>query len=431
MMHTYFRTALVAPVAGLLALAAPAAAQLPNASAAALGVGSNFTASARGFNSVAWNPAGLGIANNPKVSFALMSFRGLAGLDPVTLGDLKAYEGEFVPVEVRQQWYDQIVAEGTEQGSAGTEITFLAASVGRVGLQISSSARASGTLGPGAAELLLFGNAGRTGQVQDIALAGSSFDVAVTTTGALSYAQPLIRTPDRSFAVGATVKYTFGHLVFTGEDQGGRVTANPLGVQLSFPVIVSDTVFVFDKLDNGAGVGVDLGAIFQTGAWSLGVAAKNVVNTFKWDEASLFYRPGEALFNADESESRFDPEPFGNAPASLQERVNSLVGQPEIAAGVAFQPNRRILLNADFRQRLEDATMGEPRSHLGAGLEIRPLSFLPVRVGGAILSEGSMVSGGLGLEFGVLNLTASAAQRTSELGTDQIFMFTFSSMRAP
>ena len=81
----------------ILLFASTASAQLPSASTRALGMGDNATAAAAGFNAVAWNPALLGLPNNPKASFALLPLRGIAGLGPVELGDIADYSGEFVP----------------------------------------------------------------------------------------------------------------------------------------------------------------------------------------------------------------------------------------------------------------------------------------------------------------------------------------------
>jgi hypothetical protein len=422
----------IGSMAALMLAATSAAAQLPSASAAALGMGDNHTAMARGFNATAWNPAGLGMESNPPVSFGLMSIRGLGGLDPVSLADLKAEEGNTVSAQVRSAWLDEIIAEGSEQGSGGTDLTWLAASVGRVGVQLSSSARAVANIGPGAAELLLFGNAGRSDTPADLSLAGSSFDVAITSTIAMAYGQPLIRTATQSLAIGVTGKYTFGHLMFTGQDNGGAVRANPLEVELQFPMVVSDTVFVFDKLNNGSGFGLDVGLAYQAGPWAAGVAAKNLFSNFEWNASSLFYRPGEAIFNTEESESDFEPQPFTAAPQSLQDRVENMVGTAEIAAGLAFQPNRRVALSADYHQRFEESTLNETKTHIGAGAELRPLMFLPIRLGAALLNDGGTLgSAGLGLEFGAANFTLSVAQRNTDLGMDQMVMFTFSSMRRP
>jgi hypothetical protein len=417
------------PALALFAAAQGAEAQLPSPSAAALGLGDNYTALARGYSAAAWNPAGLGMPGNPTVSFALMSIRGLAGLDPINLSDLADYQGELVPTTVKEEWLSRITAEGSEQGTAGADVNYLAVNVGRVGLHFATNLRAVGDVGPGVAELVLFGNAGRTGTPTDFTLEGSAFDVVATSTGGLSYAQPLMRTPSSSLSLGATVKYTMGHLLFTGADAGSQVTADPLAVDLRFPIAQTDTILMVDHLNNGGGVGVDLGLAWQSGGISAGLAVKNVFNSFEWDESKLFYRPGEALFNADSTGSEFGARPLSAAPAGLQDRVAGLNFGPEIAAGLAYQMGRRLTLSADVRHRLEESRLGEPTSHVGAGAELRLLRWLPLRVGGAVLPGGNLIAGGVGLEFGVANLTASAAQRQTELGTDQMLMFTFSSFR--
>lgn len=423
------RWALLAAFA-ILAATAPTYAQLPSASAAALGMGDNFTAVARGSDAPAWNPAGLGMQGSSLVTFSLFTPRAIGGLDPVSLSDLKDHEGSSVPFSVREDWLDMITREGNEQGSGGVELTFLSASVSRVGVQLSTTGRAVANLDPGVAELLLFGNAGRTGVPVEIDLSGSSLDAVVTSTLAISYGHPIIRTPNRSLALGATLKYTFGHLMFTGVETGGSVSADPLGVQLQFPMVVSDTVLVFDKLDNGGGVGLDLGVMYETGAWNGGAVVRNLFNTFEWDQQSLFFRPGEAVFNQTERSSNFTPQPFSEAPEALRERVESFVGSPELAAGVGFRPNGRVLVTADAFHRLEDSRLGEAGSRLGAGVEFRARRWLPLRAGGAVLDNGTLASLGLGLEFGVVNFTASLARRDTDLGSDRMAMFTFSSLRA-
>ena len=47
-----------------------------------------------------------------------------------------------------------------------------------------------------------------------------------------------------------------------------------LEVRFNFPTIASDTVLVFDKVDNGGGIGLDLGLAYSGGPWSAGVTAK-------------------------------------------------------------------------------------------------------------------------------------------------------------
>lgn len=409
--------------AATLLCAAPAAAQLSNASAAALGMGENLTAAARGFNAVAWNPAGLAMPDGPRSSFALFAARGTAGVDPVTVGDLDDFAGETLPRDTREAWLDRIRAEGSQQGTGGADIVYAAISSLRFGIQLNTQARLVSRLNPDAAELLLFGNAGRTGTAGDFALEGSSLDVAITSTAAVSYAQPLVRTPRGALALGATLKYTVGHLLASAADQGSRASASPLGVQVRFPMIQSDTAF---SLDNGSGVGLDLGLAWQSGPLSVGAAVRNVFNTFEWDEETLFYRAGEAVFDADDREADFDVQPFSTAPAALRERVEELQFGPEIAGGMALQAGPRLLVTADARHRPGGSAALEPDTHVGVGAEALLASWLPVRLGAAALEGGYQVSGGVGLRLGPVNLSASAARRDTDLGTDRLGMFTFS-----
>lgn len=422
MTTTSSRTAALAALAALLC-AAPAAAQLSNASAAALGMGENLTAAARGFNAVAWNPAGLAMPDNPRSSFALFAARGTAGVDPVTVGDLNDFAGETVPRSTREEWLERIRSEGSQQGTGGADLVYMAVSSLRFGIQLNTQARLVSRLNPDAAELLLFGNAGRTGTAGDFALDGSSFDVAIASTAALSYAQPLVRTPRGALAIGATVKYTVGHLLASAADQGSRATPSPLGVQVRFPMIQSDTAF---SLNNGSGVGLDLGLAWRSGPLSVGAAVRNVFNTFQWDEETLFYRSGEAVFDADTREADFDIQPFSTAPPALRERVEELQYKPEIAGGVALQAGPRLLVTADARHRLGGSAELAPDTHVGVGAEALLARWLPIRLGAAALDGGYQVSGGLGLRFGPVNLSAGAAQRETDLGTDRLGMFTFS-----
>lgn len=416
---------LALPLALAAALAAPAAAQLPSASAPALGVGDNYTALARGYNAIAWNPAMLGLPGGPNSSFTILSLRGIAGLDPITASDLKSVEGEMVPASVRQEWLDRITAEGSESGSAGTEVTLMAASALRFGVQISTQIHATADMSPGASQLLLFGNAGRTGEAESISLDGSSFDLAATTTAALGYAQPLIRRPDGGLSLGATVKYTLGNVMATGVDAGSRLAADPLALEIRFPIAHTDTILDVGHLNNGGGWGLDVGMAWQSADWVASVAMKNIVNTFEWKRSELLYRSGSATLEADSSSTDFDARSFAGAPQSLQDRVDALGFQPSINAGVAYHSGRRLTVSADVHHRFEESRLGEPTDHVGVGAELRPLMWLPLRAGAAKISGGHLLSGGFGIELGAIGINASVASRASELGTDAIGMFTF------
>src|SRR5690349_5657715 len=125
--------------AGLcVALAGGANAQLASASAASLALGDNYTALARGFNAVNWNPANLGMPGNPLVSFGLAG-RGAAGMGPITLGDFAQYGGQNLPQSVMSTWLSRVQQQGYQSLAADGAGSF-GLSIGNMAFQLSSTA---------------------------------------------------------------------------------------------------------------------------------------------------------------------------------------------------------------------------------------------------------------------------------------------------
>lgn len=408
--------------AAAMLVAVPASAQLPSASTAALGMGDNFTAAARGYHAVAWNPAMLGIPNGPDRSIILGQLGVHAGLGPVTLGELDAFEGAVVDMATRRRWLERIQADGGESGTGGADVTWLAAQAGRFAVQVSSVGRAAAELSPGAAELFLFGNAGHDdGRPRAIDIDDSELHGSAVTTAALSYAQPFV-TAAGVFSFGATVKYTLGHAMLLGENQGSRITADPV-IDLRFPIVSTRRA---GERDNGTGVGLDMGAAFTRGDVTIAATVHNVVNTFEWNTRNLVYRPGTALLDGTRHETSFEETAFAQAPAELRSRVADLKYRPVFRAGIAWTASEKLLLTADVHSKSGDATLTPgPKFHAGGGAQYRLLPFMLVRAGGAVITDGFQVGGGLGLELGPVSLHGSLARR----GDETITMLTLLSTR--
>lgn len=410
-------TKFAAMALGLL-LAAPVTAQLPSASTAALGMGDNFTAAARGYHAIAWNPALLGLSGNPGASLALLPVRAIAGLDPISLKDFKDYQGVVVPASVKAQWLADVTAEGSEQGTGGVDASAIAVQIGRFGFQVGTRARAVANLGPGAVRLLLYGNTDENGNPQTIDLKDSRMNAFAATTVGGSFAIPI----GTGAAFGITGKYTIGHLVLIGQDNGSSITSAP-AINLKFPTVTSATEN--GGLNNGSGFGIDLGFALQREKMTLSATVQNVMNTFKWKTDKLFFRPGEAVFNSTTKDSNFDETPYASAPQVLKQAIDDMKYKPTIGAGIALTPNDKLTLAADVRSRLGDGGIEEnPKFHAGAGIEYKLASFLPLRAGAAAITGGFQYGGGLGLNLGPFNLGASLMQRDSDLGKDVITMIT-------
>src|SRR6185503_2155354 len=223
------RTTTLAPFTGavatrtalMLALSASAAiSQLPNASPAATGLSGAYTARARGYDAVAWNPANLGMPGNPGFSLGLLAVSGASGLDPISLSDFAPYSGKVLPAAQREQWLQRVSAKGGENGTADGGVTLIGLSAGPLAFQVASSVAGSSKLNPDGFQALMFGNAGRTGSVETLNLGGSSVRAAGFTTAAASYGLSL----SRSFAIGVTGKYIVGNFLAMAQDQGSSAS---------------------------------------------------------------------------------------------------------------------------------------------------------------------------------------------------------------
>ncbi len=422
-------TSMTRTLAALAALAlAPAfVAAQGNASSAAAGMGGNYTAMARNFNAAAWNPANLGLDGNSRFSLALSPQFG-GGTGPVTFADLAEYEGVVVPTAVRNGWLQKIADNDGQHLGGDIDVTPLALSIGPVALSATTSVRANGSMPGAVAELLLFGNAGRTGSPADYTFGDLAIDANATTTIAAAYGRKLASVPLLGdFAVGVTGKYIMGHGMASMRDNGSTVTSDPLEVNLDAPMVLTDT----GSYTNGSGLGLDIGAAWVVGDFRAGAVVHDIINTFAWDTDNLYYMPVRATFDENDSDSDIEEIlPLSAAPAALREeltaRVNDTKVQPTLSLGGAYTGLPFLTLAADVRQRFGDGIELGPKTQVGAGAELRIIPFVPLRAGLTALTGGMRYSAGIGFEFGVVNLQASASVLNADGRNDTAGGFTLS-----
>jgi hypothetical protein len=391
-------------------------AQLPNASPAAAGLGGNFTAIARGYEAVRWNPANLAMPGRPFLSLGLAMLGGTVGMDPVDLKTFTAGKGADVPDATRIAWVDEARLAGGQHIRMDGGVTPIALSVGPIGIQVGNSTYTNMDLSPDAWEAVLFGNAGNNGgQAKDLDFAGTSIRAGTFTTGAVSVALPIpinftqgILKNERA-AIGLTGKYVVGHGVLFAEDNGSVFGGQ--SITLSFPSLapIGDD---FDPLAS-TGMGADLSVAWSGGPWRVGFLGENVFNNFKWDTLQFGFRPGTGTIDAANGTTDFEEQPYSGAPQALKDVLTNQTFKPAFALGAAFALTDALTLTADMRRATggEDAIVFGPRSHFGVGAEWRLLSFLPLRAGVASVSDGWQAGAGFGLRLMGYELGLSTSLR--------------------
>ena len=412
--HPGHVAAAIASALACVLAAGVAGAQLPNASPAATGLSGAYTARARGYDAVAWNPANLGLPGNPGFSFSALALSGSSGLDPISLNDVAPYSGKVLPAAERQQWLETVTAKGGENGSIDGGVTILGLSAGPFAVQIATSVGGSTALNPDAFQAVMFGSAGLTGAPANLDFQGSKARVGVFTSGALSFGHAFWsnRSGDH-FSIGVTGKYIVGNFLGMAQDDGSATTASSVSVDMPDVYSPRSSNFMI-----GSGEGMDAGLAWTSRRLSLGATVQNIVNTFAWDSTKLLSQPGTALFNGSTNASNFADQPYADAPASLRASVANDKFKPAIAAGLAYALRPSVTLSIDGRQQASDGILFGPKTQIGGGIELRGLPVLRLRGGASYVTNGWGVSGGAGLALGGYELGVGAALLTVNGGKE-------------
>lgn len=380
--------------------------QQANPSAAAFGMGDNYTALARNHEAVAWNAASLGLPGTKKFSLALMGVNSNLAFSPIALNDFGG--GGTLSRATRDAWLVDVRADGTQRGEGTAGINFLSMNVGRLGLQLSGLLTSRVDLNGDAMEALLYGNAGATGEPKNLSFAGSGLRAAGLVTAAAGFAIPLPSGRGVTQSVGVTGKMVTGAFAAMAQDGGTAVT--PSNIDVRFPLVHTGE----DNLGSGgSGVGADLSYVRQSGTTTIAATVHNVVNTFAWDGATMVSRNGLLKFDGTNNNTDFDEQPFTSAPATIKTALESYVFKPSVSVGLARRMNAATIITVDVRQQLgdENAILIGPKTHVGAGFEYRGLGFLPIRGGAAYETDGYALSAGTELKLGALGLGLSARYR--------------------
>jgi hypothetical protein len=371
-------------------------------------MGDHSAATSRGFAAVAGNPAGLGMPRASRVTAAALPVSAACALGPVTCADVADWDDDEVPHAVREEWLRRIEAKGRQTGRFGGGLTLAAATLGWFGFQIATEIAGGADLNPDAAELMLFGSAGRTGDQREFTLAGSSFDTYAVTTAALGVGIPLDieigDAPAQAFAVGATVKYTLGNALYLARDLRGFVSGDPLDIWLRFPVLQTRGT---PTLRAGKGASLDVGFQWEASPWSFGLTARNVVSTFRWSVDDLVFRPGTTLLTQEESESDFTPRPASEAPDALLEHARAFRFGPRVALGFQRALGERTTFAAELDARLGQSSDHAPPTLAGMAVEHRPLERIALRAHASAVNSGFRVGGGVGARLGDVDVSGA------------------------
>jgi hypothetical protein len=392
-----------------------AGAQIVTGSPQAAALAGNGTMVSRGTRALGVNPALLGVRKRPSFSIALPATSFGATTDPITFKDIKPYQRTVVPHSVAESWLQRITDAGGLRTTAALQGDVLGLSIGPIAASLSAIGEATATLPPELAELLLFGNAGRTGEARDLTITGGAARTWGAGVVSLGFGRQLplriTGSADESFSLGVTGKYVASPGMAAMVTPSGRITSDPIGSDITVPFLV------FNETKGGGvgatGYGLDIGAAWSAGPLALGVTLHDVVNTFRYRiESARVYR-GYALATEDSSGAYMEEDLALDDPTvdpAIRARAHDLVKQarftPTLRVSGAFTPMSWLTVTSDAlaHSGSADALTSLPKLSVGLGAEARLLSFLPVRGGVRVGNGYTTLRAGAGLRLFALRI---------------------------
>ncbi|MDP3772845.1 MAG: DUF5723 family protein [Gemmatimonadales bacterium] len=424
------RTSLV--LAGLLAPAALSA-QLPDPSPRALAMGGAYTSLARGYETVAWNPAMLSANGRPGLSIGLPHLSLEVGSNTYNWGDFKKNANHLLSDTDKQYLLDQIGLDDSVLTVRGiTGISPFGISIGPFAFAAGTTGDFDFSVGRDAVELALYGNAARSGPSEFFTARGSRARgwAATTVAGSVAHSFSL---PAGRLSLGVTYKKVIGHALARAAETSSSFGVNPaFTVNAAGHAIYTNYASDFDPQGPGdllsgegtpgSGYGVDVGGVLQLGGSRLTLSAVlvNAVGSMTWDASRFAYE--RATFQVVQTagggvqdtliRTTLQTEAEINADPIARAFRDSLLEDASFArllrVGIAYRRGM-LSLAAGGQLRLSEGLDRQPQRQISGGAEYRLLHVLPLRAGVATDFKSLILSGGTGIQFLGVNIDLSAA----------------------
>jgi hypothetical protein len=364
-----------------------------------LGMGGAYTALARGVHAPDWNPANLGLPDNPSFSMTLISVG--VGIDnnafTQDLYNQYAVDAYWDADEV-SNLLNQIPDDGLE-ANVSASARVLSFSAGRFALTLGVDAGVNARIDKSFLNIPLKGT--RLNTVYSFGNTRAS-GLGIARIG-LSFAQPVEVDFAKAFSLGAT-------LHFDGGGYGRSEKADMSFSTMDYGIDVNGDYEVKYGLGTN-GLGVDVGAAAQVNdQWTFSLGLRNLVGSMQWNkkagQAFGFFR-GDSIDAINVEDIKKDSagffvkdSPYMDSTWTVKDQAFSTHLPVEMRAGAAYRDGETVI-TVDYCQGFEDGPWTTTRPRVAVGTEWRKIRWLPLRMGAVMGGKtGFGTSVGFGLRLG-------------------------------
>ncbi|MDZ7268455.1 MAG: hypothetical protein ONB48_12035 [candidate division KSB1 bacterium] len=344
------------------------------ANARSFGMAGAYLALARGAEVSSWNPANLGLRDNPARSLHFLALGLHISNNAFAKNDYHLYNGAWLSEKDKETILQLIPSDGL-RFQVGSEATLAAYSHQHLAVTVALQGFSSGRLQRDFIALALQGNvlnrryelAGNHGSAFAAVVAGFSFGRPVSL--------PLLTRHVREFAAGITISYLHGLAAAEVREAGGAFLTTWEGLS-------GDGRARMRIATGGHGLAFDCGTTAVINRhWSIGLAMRHLLSAIYWNHNVREYEWG---VHADSLTARSWND---NPEAALQSWSWERRGPaffsslpPMLHAGIAWRRGC-LQMTADVVQPLRRTAALSRRPDLRLGCEARYWSFLPLRLG--------------------------------------------------
>ena len=360
-----------------------------------LGMGGAYTALARGVHAPIWNPANLGLPDNPKFSMTFISIETGVWNNSLSKG---MYDKYFVNGDKDQNgniiWERQDVEDILNHIPANgldlnTEVSVraLSFSVGRFALSFGANVGTFIRLDKTLFALPLQGNELNKKYTLNNT-DGEALGIGIIN---LSLGEPIKVSFADAFAVGGTFHLFYGGGYAKVDSANFSFTTASYGFDI-------DGSYKATHALGGFGWGLDMGAAAQIGkklTLSLGFA--NVLGSIPWSnevESEVGYVKGDSLTVLSTNENDSDEDAIDDSSWTVEGGKFSTKLPSAIRLGCAYSEGS-VVLTLDYYQNFRSGAWSSTRPQFAVGTEWTGVSWLPIRAG--VIMGGTI---GFGTSFG-------------------------------
>ncbi|TKJ41870.1 hypothetical protein CEE37_04690 [candidate division LCP-89 bacterium B3_LCP] len=390
--------------------------------ARSMGMANAYQGMASGAEAGNWNPANLAMPGGPSISIDLLNIGLSVGNNSLNINLYNDYfskdyfdaNGSW-DLAAKQEIVDHINSSGLE-GYTQIQVTPVAVSFNEFAVAVNVFGYMTATLPQDLLTVPLMGLNADPVYLDDMdgeAIGGGEI--------VASYARKIDTKWQwmEHLAVGGSIKYLIGEFYAVVDQASGTLLSSTDSIAINGSYRAMMVNPFDDKGEVGHGLGLDLGAAAKINEkLNVGFSLHNIFGSIKfkgYEEywgSFAFNQPGINIDELDNFGDYLDSTAVDTDTSFTSSEELTYVMPKYFVMSGTYQLRPEVVIEADYKQGLNNVAGGTTKPRLAVGAELRYLPVLPIRIGlGLGGLHGTMFAGGIGLDLGAYKFDIAIANQ--------------------